>query len=138
MPYTPLSSRTVIDVPEYPSSSPSTAPRFTKHRSIVGAIDTGNITNKKSGMNMSGFDNAIIRVIPDNGANPSIEVLFWSEEAGKFISDSTGLTVAAKGADVSYDFKCEVNDRIIFVYVTGTVTGDDTVEVLIAGDNQNG
>jgi hypothetical protein len=88
-------------------------------------------------MNMAGYDNAIVRVIPDNGADPDIEILFWSEEAEKFIADATGLTATGKGTDIPYDYTCVVNNRIIFVFVTGTVTGDDTVEVLIAGHNQD-
>ena len=105
-PYTPQSTRSILDVPAERSSSCSSAPRFTKHREIVGAVDAGAITNRKLGMNMSDFEDAIIRVVPSNGADPDIEVLFWSEEAGKFIADATGLTATGVGANVSYDYTC--------------------------------
>lgn len=136
-PYVPLSEQSLIDVPEYPQNSPSTAPKFTKHRTVADAVDTGVITTRKWGMNMSGFDKAIVRVLPQGGANPNIEILFWSEEAGAFVADASGLTATGKGVDVPYDFTCEVNNRIIFVYVTGTVAAADTVEILVAGFRQD-
>lgn len=136
-PYTPKSEREIVDVRPL-GSSPSTAPIFTKHREGLAAVDAASYspTSVSAGMNMHGFEKAIIHVVPtadDPVAN--IEVLVWSEAAGKFIPFATAKTASSPGAGKDYAYEAVVEGQIIFVRVTGTVTGADRVDILVAGDH---
>lgn len=116
---------------------PRLAPDYAEHRTVVGAIDSGTITDKRKGMNMASHSHAHVQVIPINGANPDIEILFWSEVLGEFISPHSdqAIVFAGEGADVPYEFSFEPRGRIFFAFVTGTVTGDDEVGIHVSGFN---
>lgn len=114
------------------SNSIQVAPNYGLHRENIAVVDAGNITNKKKGINCGAYRYANIQVVPLTGAgNPTVEVLFWSEKAGKFIKAHTALTKAGIGAGVPYEFTVECNGRIMFVFVTGTLTGG--VNVYVSG-----
>ncbi|KKN42115.1 hypothetical protein LCGC14_0716470 [marine sediment metagenome] len=115
--------------------APALAPNYVRHRLVKGAIDTGDITNQRRGMNMASHSHAHVQVLPKNGANPDVKILFWSSAIGKFIDPDVEIAVTGKGADVPYEFTFEPRGRIFFVFVTGTVTGDDEVEIQVAGFN---
>ena len=132
-PYTPLSERNMIDVRPI-DSAPASAPRFTIHRTLTVIDGAGAITNGKRGMNMAGFEKAHIKVLPGATAAPDLEVLFWSETKGEFLSDHTPLAYAKKAVGVAWEITVEVQGRIIFVKVpNGTFPGGATCEIQIAG-----
>jgi len=138
-PYTPLSNIRMFDTVQQ-GGSPHQAPKFTVHRKQLAAVDgAGAIADRRLGMNMAGFEYAVVRVVPSwtgGSPSPNIEVLFWSEEAGAFIQEATTISQAAPAAKTPYDLRVPVRGRIIFVKVTGTIVGasGDRVDVLVAGD----
>lgn len=136
MSYTPQSTGSFLDLVKPETSSPSTSPRFTLHRIVEDAIDSGSITDSHKGMNMAGYDTAVIQVVPKTTSGspaPDIEVLSWSEEAGQFVSASTPRTANAPAANTPYEYTCDVFGGVIFVYVTGTLAAGDSAEIYIAG-----
>jgi hypothetical protein len=87
-------------------------------------------------MNMTGYDTAVVQVVPKTTAGnpaPNIEVLFWSEEAGKFVSAATPKSAISPGANIAYEYTCDVFGGVILVYVTGTLAAGDSAEIFIAG-----
>lgn len=134
MAYTPQSTTSLLDVRPI-DSSPASAPVFTIHRQGIAAPDAADASPIKasSGMNMAGYEKAIIHVVPKTGSpTPDIEVLQWSESAGKFVSFATAKSASAPGADTPYAYECDVFGSVIWVRVTGTISSA-TVDVLIAG-----
>jgi len=110
--------------------SPAEAPEFNLHRVVV-ADDVADITEKAQGMNMKGYKRAVIQAVPSGGANPTLKVLSWSDEAGKFIS--TGATTyGAAGANTPSQFALDVDSCIILVAVTAG-TGGGSTKILVAG-----
>lgn len=136
MSYTPQSETKLLDVKPL-GSSPSTAPVFTLHREALAAVDAAaaSPTKASSGMNMAGYEKAIIHVVPKTGvaATADIEVLVWSEDAGKFIPFATPKTASSPGAHLPYSYEAVVEGQIVWVRVTGTITAS-TVDILVAGD----
>lgn len=114
--------------------SPEQAPAYALHRHKPSGegVDSGDATEKKHGMNMSGNRFANIQVVPlAASGNPDVEILFWSEAASKFIRGHTQISKAGVGAGVAYEFEVDVQGRIIYAYITGTVTGG--IEVYVGG-----
>jgi hypothetical protein len=112
--------------------SPDLAPEYSYHR-VVTADDSAAPTDKKLGMNMHAHEFANIQVIPSGAtSNPAVEVLFWSDVAGKFIKQNTALTKTGLGAGTPYEFSFSCYSRIIFVMVTG-ILGGENVKVLVSG-----
>jgi len=131
-----LSTRNFLDLKKPETQSPSTAPVFTLHRIVKDAIDAAAITDRNLGMNMTGYDTAVIQVVPKTTAGdpePNIEVLFWSEEAGEFVSAATPKSASAPAAKTAYEYTCDVFGGVILVYVTGTLAAGDSAEIYIAG-----
>lgn len=131
-----LSTKNFLDLVKPETQSPSTAPVFTLHRIVKDAIDTGAITDRDLGMNMTGYDTAVIQVVPKTTSGdpePDIEVLFWSEEAAEFISAATAKSASAPAAKTAYEYTCDVFGAVILVYVTGTLAAGDSAEIYIAG-----
>lgn len=127
-PYVPLSEDNLIEDKSI-SSAPQRVPNFTEHRSVSGAIDSGDITTRGWGMVMSEFKTAVIRVVPGTTANITVEARFWSEDAGKFISANPALQQAGAGAGIPFDYTVEVNGKILFVYVTGTIGNGAKIQI---------
>lgn len=111
-------------------TSPAGSPNYALYRQGVAAVD--NLTNvpKAHGMNMSTYDRAHIQVMPAGGANPTVRVYYWSEEASAFIQ-STEAAVAGVGADTPHEFTVECRGRIMFVAVT--VLAGGTVDIAVSG-----
>jgi hypothetical protein len=120
--------------------SPQRAPLRALHRLLVGASnDPAAITNVKQGMNMKGYSKCVIQVVPSGGANPALEVLFWSEELGKFISEAPANTKTAAGVDTPQEYSVDCFGRIIFVRVTaGHSAGAHTTRVFVSGTVDQG
>lgn len=117
--------------------APALAPDYARHRLVKGAIDTGTITEVRKGMNTESHAQVHVQILPSNGANPDVKILFFSPALGRFIDPHPDQAIAftGQGADVPYEFTFEARGRIFFVFVTGTVTGDDEVDVQVAGFN---
>jgi len=114
------------------SNSIQVAPNYGLHRKGVAVVDSGNITDIRKGINCGAYRVANIQVVPLTAAgNPDVQILFWSEKASKFIRAHTDITKTGVGAGVPYEFTIECNGRIIFVFVTGTLTGG--VDVYVSG-----
>lgn len=114
---------------------PAVAPNYTKHRTKVTAADSAALTDVKSCINMDGFADAHVQVIPSGGANPTVEVLWWSDAASKFIKEQVALTKAGIGADTPYEFTVSAKGRKMLVAVTTIAAGQ--CDVYVAGFNQN-
>ena len=115
--------------------SPKSAPEYALHRVVKAAADVLPETNQANGMNMRGYERAHIQVVPVDGANPSVQVLWWSPQAAQFINDYTPITRAGQGVNTPYEFSVEARARVLFVAVTSGVAGGQTVRVLVAGSD---
>lgn len=105
--------------------TPKSTPDFAPHREVTAPDSSPvTVTDKALGMNMAGAPRAVIQVVPETGDSPSIEVLFWSEEAGKFVRAHTALAFAGVGASVPYVVQIQADGQVLFVAVTaGIATG---------------
>ena len=114
-------------------STPGLAPNFVLHREVKEAVDSGDITNVKSGMNMEGFSTCIIDVSPSTLADPSIQILFWSENHSKFVAENSPVSYPGAGAGKGYQQQVDCAGRVMFVFVDSGVTTGDTVKIGVAG-----
>ena len=116
--------------------SPTHAPDYALHRYLAEANDPASETVKAHGMNMHGFQNAHIQVVPDTGnPDPSIKVRFWSEAAGKFLDDHSALAFGGKGAGVPYDITVACNGRVMFVTIVAGMAAGKVCRVYVSGFN---
>lgn len=111
--------------------NPYAAPRYARHRSGVTAADAAIIEDRTVGCNTEGYTHAHIQVIPTGGGNPTVEVLWWSEAAGRFIEDHVLVSKAGKGANVPFEFTVDCQNRIMFVRFDVLAAG--TCEVMVSG-----
>lgn len=115
---------------------PETAPRYSLHRTLVGANDVAaNLTKKPDGVNCQGRRFLHVQVIPDAGAgecNPTAEVKFWSEERGLFISQHTALSFAGLGVGIAYEFTVEVHSRVAIVSITAGMVASKKVQIFVS------
>ena len=111
------------------------APTYELHREAVDAADT-TITDSRRGVNCGGYSRLHVQIVPDGTANPTVEVLFWSDGAGAFIPAHTPLVFAGVGADKAYEFSIDVEGRRIFVAVTTIAAG--SVDIYVAGWHAHG
>ena len=121
----------IIPLDVIASSAPS-APDYAIHRKDVAAVDTLPETEELHGMNMQGFEVAHIQVIPSGGADPDVEVLYWSPQAGEFIVVDPADTRTGAGVDTPYEFTVQVRGRLIFVAVT-TLAAGQVDRILVSG-----
>lgn len=68
------------------------APAVGRHRDKVTAADGASITQKKWGVNAHGWETAIVEVTLVGDA-ADVDILYWSESAGKFVPDPAGTPV---------------------------------------------
>lgn len=115
------------------SRNATVAPDFVKYRTVADAVDSLPETEKKHGINMGHYRRAIIDVKAEAGANPSVSVLWWSEETQAFVQEHTPLDRAGVGNDVGYQFVVEANGRIMFVAVTAGVGASNIATISVAG-----
>lgn len=112
------------------------APDYSSYRSGIAVADGATVTDKNLGINCGNYKTANVQIVPGASANPSTEILFWSEGAGKFVShNSASLTFTGKGNGVGYEVSVECNGRILFVKLTGTLTTG--VDVYVSGYGLN-
>jgi hypothetical protein len=64
-----------------------------------------------------------------------VALLWWSEEAGKFIQEQVPITKAGVGADVPYEFTVDARGRIMFIAFTTLASG--SCKVAVAGFDLN-
>ncbi len=106
------------------------SPKFVRHRRAVAAVDSV-FTDSRRAANCKGFEQLRIQVVPSGGADPTVEVMFWSDGAGRFISAHTALTYAGKGADTPYEIVVPVYGQKVFVAFTTLAAG--AADVWVAG-----
>ncbi len=116
-------------------SSQQMAPDFSLHREGVSVIDTLPVSKKEYGVNTGHYRHAIIDVVPTGDADPTVEVLWWSEAKQEFVSEHTPIAKAGTGANTPYQFAVECLGRIMLVAVTAIVAG--TVDISVAGYDLN-
>lgn len=105
------------------------------HSGMSGGFDgTAALVEDRYCMNLAGYETAIVQVVPTGGANPSIEVLFWSEAAESFVSEVPALAVAGQGADKPYEVRVPALGRKMLVKVTAIAAG--SVDIFIAAFGQ--
>lgn len=80
---------------------------------------------------MDGYQFANVQVIPSGGANPNLEIMWWSEAANQFIQEHTPLTKAGVGIDTPFEFTVECFGRNMFVAVTTLAAGK--AEIYVSG-----
>jgi hypothetical protein len=113
--------------------SPTSAPAYVLHRKINDAADSLPVTDRLRGINMRSYSHAHVQVVPSGGANPPARVMFWSEEAGKFINAHTALTWAAGGINTPYEFTVECRGREMIVVCESGIAATQQVKVFVAG-----
>lgn len=115
------------------SRGPGNAPNFNTHRTNVTATDTIANVTARQGMNMEGYENAHVQVIPSGGANPTVQVYFWAPGAaagaGGWIREHTAATFAGVGADTPFGFTVAARGRKMFVAVTTLAGGSVRIDV---------
>lgn len=118
-------------------TSPILAPDYALHRVVEDANDSGDITDKRRGMNFRSYSHAHVQIVPTGGADPAVKIIFFSPAANKFIDPHSdqAIAFAGEGADTPYEFTFEPRGRIFFVFVESGVTGGDTVRIDVAGFN---
>jgi hypothetical protein len=110
--------------------SPQRAPTYVKYRAVA-AVETGPFATEKHGINMSGWDKAHIQVVPASGADPTVEVLWWSEGADQFVKEHVALEKAGIGANTPFEFTVDCLGRVMFVAVTTMASGN--ADIYVAG-----
>lgn len=111
------------------------APKYQLYRDAVTAVDSLPVSDQKQGINMSGYKQAHVQIIPSGGANPTVAVLWWSEAAGKFIQEHVPITKTGVGANTPYEFTVDARGRIMFVAFTTLASG--SCQVAVAGFDLN-
>lgn len=109
--------------------------KWALHRETVEAADAAPPTDVKAhGMNMLGYEEAVIEVIPLGAtANAALSVYWWSEAASAWIQDQTLLTFAAVGANIPWTAIIPARGRRMFVAVTAGVSASNGVDIRVAG-----
>lgn len=115
------------------AQSVTVAPGMILYRAGIAAVDTLPEANQKLGVNFGHYETAHVNVIPSGGADPDVEVLYWSDAAGAFIREHVALTKAGVGADTPFSFTFPVGGRIAFIAVTTLAGG--AVDIEVAGYN---
>jgi len=115
-----------------PGNSPQVAPNYGHHRDNVSVADVLANVKREHGINMGAYRLANVQVVPKTGAgNPTVNVYFWSEAAQAFVRAFTALAFTAVGAGVAWETSINCNGRIMFVELTGILTGG--VDVYVSG-----
>jgi hypothetical protein len=109
------------------------SPNYALYRDGVDATDS-DFTDVDLGINTSYFKTALVQVVPSGGADPTVEVMWWSEEAESFVKEHVALTKAGIGANTPFEFSVSCYSRIMFVAVTITA---GSVKILVAGAEIN-
>ncbi len=106
------------------------SPNYTLYRDGLTAVDS--VFNKiDKGIHTSHYQTALIQVVPAGGADPTVEVRWWSEDASLFVKAHTALTRAGIGADIPYEFEISSQGRIMMVAVNVLAAG--SVKIYVCG-----
>lgn len=111
------------------TQSPESAPRYALHRDARTGPDTLADVPKGAGMNMEGYENAHIQVVPSGGANPNVAVYWWSEAATAWVQEHTPITRAGVGVDTPYEFTVQPRGRRMLVAFAALAAGQASVYV---------
>lgn len=111
-------------------TSPQLAPEYAYYRKVTAA-DTLPEQIRAHGINMSGYGKANIQVVPKDNADPTVKVLFWSEEAGKFVDEHEEILKAGAGPNKAYEFTVDCMGRIMFVACTAI--GEGEAKIFVSG-----
>lgn len=107
------------------------APQYAMHRKGVAAVDSAALAQEENGCNAGGYSDVHVQVVPSGGANPTVEVLWWSDPASVFVKEQVALTKAGIGADKPFEFTIQPKGRIFLVAVTVIAAG--SVDVFVSG-----
>lgn len=110
------------------ATTPQEAPTYALHREAIEAPDS-TLPDDVHALNLAGYELAHVQVIPSGGADPSIEVMFWSDGAGTFISAAPKLATAGQGVDTPYEVTVSVAGRRMFVAITDIAAGSCDIHV---------
>lgn len=111
------------------------APNYTEYRTGIAAADTLATFAEANGCNASGYDAVHVQVVPSGGANPTVQVVWWSEAAGKFVQEHVALTKAGVGADLPFEFTVSPKGRKLAVIVSTIAAG--ACDIHLAGFGLN-
>ncbi len=117
------------------NNSPQKCPNYAFYKDVAAAESAAE-TVKQNGINMDGYRYANIQVVPTpaSGADPTAQVLWWSETLGEFIQEHTAISMAGAGANTPYEFTVECNGRIMLVVLTTMSSG--TAKIYVSGVQQ--
>ena len=114
-------------------ASVHTSPKYTKFRVVTVDDTSASIPNKANGgLAFAGYDIGNVQVIPTGGANPSIEILSWCPKLETYISVYPKAEFPGQGADTPFEITFSPYNRTVWIFVTGTGTGQ--VELQVCGD----
>lgn len=111
-------------------NSPKISPNYVLNR-VVTQVDSFPVINKFAGVNMDSYRYANVQVIPSGGANPNVEILWWSGAAGRYIQENTPITENGVGVNTPFEFTVECFGRNMLVAVTTLAAGE--VEIYVSG-----
>lgn len=111
-----------------PHSSPELAPKYNFIRSVTAVDVPANLT-RKHGVNAGMYRFAHVQVIPSGGGNPTVEIMWWSEAAAKFVKEHVALVKAGIGVNTPFEFSIEPRGRIFAVVVTVLAAGQADIYV---------
>jgi|SRR5690606_9481383 len=138
------------------SRNPLRSPDYSLYRVVTTDDDGTELTEKSSGINLIGYDKALVQVVPlssvpdpiydqskfeaefpSDGTDsaPAIEILFWNEALQRFIAHIPAITGKVDGEDnegVPFEMTVDVHGRTMFVQVTGIEDGQ-AVAIFVAG-----
>lgn len=109
------------------------SPSYSLHRETTAVDSAFDVYDY--GINTSHYEKANIQVVPSGGANPNVEVLWWSDEASKFIQEHTQIAKSGVGANTPFEFTVDCHSRIMFVSITAIAAG--SVKVFVSGAVSN-
>ena len=108
------------------------SPEYVLYRDGLTGVDAAPaLADEANSVNTSHYKYTNIQVIPSGGANPDVEVRWWSEEAGVFIKEHTAITKVGIGANTPFEFTVNSLSRKMMVVVTTLAAG--SVKILISG-----
>jgi len=99
-----------------------TSPDFRLHRDAVTTVDALPVTDKNMGVNGSGYDEGLANLKVGAGGGVTFEVLYWSDLAGAFISESSPITFAV-GASSAMAVQFPIKGRRFFISVNINAAG---------------
>lgn len=107
------------------------APNFKPFSIDVSSVESLTGQPAKAGLNFSGYDVALFSVVPEGGANPTIEIMVWDPVSETWVSTNPVSTFAGIGANTAYQIAFNAYGRILYPRVHTIAAG--TVSISQAG-----